>query len=186
MKTITRHELIRRLLTRKGAFPATIVGLTKEHNLRAKMDETPNPFWQAHKEGRLKKRSLVNGMVNWIYGNSVNNQRVREGQPLTEDGAVEHFVPHPRMWGERVQGTPFVRHKGGIYLEVKVERSLGFQYELDGEPIDSAEVLPFVAKKKESARQQVDKPVICRDYGLSGNLLSIQEIRYDGEILQLA
>jgi len=188
MKTITRFELVRDLLARNSsAFPATIVALTKEHNLRAKMDGVPNPFWQAHKDGRLKKRSEVNGFLNWIYANSVNNQRMREEQPLTPDGHIEHFEPLPRAWGHRVKGTPFVRHtnKGGdklIYLELKVERSLEWRYEIDGEPVDKAEVLPFVAKKKESSRQKTEKAIYCRDYLLS----NVLEIRYGGEIYSLA
>ncbi len=166
---ISRTQLIKNLLTRKGAFPATIVAVTKVHNLRAKMDGVANPLWLAHKAGRLLKRSRVNGMINWIYGNSVNYQRVREEQPLTDDGAVEHFEPAPRKWGERVKGTPFVRHNNGIYLEVKVERSLEHRYELDGKPIDASEVEPFIADTKESARQKTDKAIYCRDYAL-GNI----------------
>jgi len=187
MKKITRFELVRDLLARNAsAFPATIVALTKEHNMRAKMDGTPNPYWKAHKEGRLLKRSEVNGFLNWIYGNSVNNQRVREGQPLTAAGDVEHFEPLPRAWGHRVKGTPFVRHtnKAGeklVYLELKVERSLEWRYELDGQPIDKDKVLPFVAEKKESSRQGTEKPIYCRDYQLS----NVLEIRYGGEIYSL-
>lgn len=180
---ISRMRLIYNLLTRtrKGCFPATIVSLTKEGQLRAKMDGVANPLWKAHKEGRLLKRSEVNGMINWIYGNSVNNQRIREGQPLNEEGAIKHFEPLPRTWGERVKGTPFVRYNGGIYLEVKVERSLEYHYELDGKPIDKELVIPFRAAKKESSRQETDKAIYCRDYAI-GNIL---EMRYDGNVLQL-
>ena len=186
MKSITRLALVKRLLKYKGARVVTIVSLTKESQMRAKMDGVANPYWKAHKEGRLLKRSLVNGMINWIYANSVNNQRMREEQPLTEDGAVEHFIPHARAWGERVKGTPFVRHNGGIYLEVKVEKSLGHQYELDGKPIADELVKPFMAEKKESSRQKTDKAIYCRDYTLSGPKgSSILEMRTDGEVLTL-
>lgn len=182
MKTITRLALVRRLLKRKGAYPATIVSLTKETRLRAKSaDGTPNPLWKAHKEGRLLKRSLVNGFINWIYGNSVNNQRMREEQPLDADGTVKHFEPLPRSWGERVVGTPFVRHNGGIYLELMVKKSLEHRYELDGEPIDRKEIEPFLAVKKESSRQETAKPILCRDYALP----NILEMHTDGEILVL-
>ena len=184
---MTRLALVKRLLKHKGARVVTIVSLTKESRMRAKMNGVENPYWQAHKEGRLLKRSLVNGMVNWIYKNSVNNQRVREGQPLTEDGAVKHFEPLKRSWGERVEGTPFVRHNGGIYLEVKVEKSLKHQYELDGVPIADELIRPFLASKKESSRQETEKPIYCRDYKLSkGEESSIVEVHTDGEILVLA
>lgn len=183
MKKISHIQLVKDLLKKKGAYPVTIVSVTQEHNLRASNDEGKNPYWAAHKAGRLLKRSEVNGMLNWSYGNSVNNQRVREGQPLLEDGIhIEHFEPLPRSWGERVPKTPFVRHKGQVYIEMKVQKSLNWRYELDGEPIDKELILPYVAKKKESARQRVDNPIILRDYKLE----NILEIRYNNEIYSLS
>lgn len=182
MKKITRTRLVYDLLSRKSnAFPATIVGLVEISNFRAKMDGTPNPYWKAHKEGRLLKRSEVNGFLNWTYANSVNNQRDREQQPLTPDGDVEHFVPMPRIWGHRVKGTPFVRHtikKTGekrVYLELKVERSLQYRYELDGKPIANELVEPFIAEKKESSRQGTKKRIYCRDYQVK----NVLQITYD-------
>ena len=176
MKNISKFKLIKSLLSRKAsAFPATIVARTKENSLRAKRDGVENPYWTAHKEGRLVKVSRVNGFLNWIYANSVNRQRDREGH-------TEEFTAEPRKWGERVKGTPFVRHtnKAGerkVYLELKVENSLDSWYELDGEKIDRNLIVPFLAPRKESARQETEKPIICRDYSLD----NVVSINYGGE-----
>lgn len=111
------------------------------------------------------KRSHVNGMINWTYANSVTNQRLREAAVGVE---VEVFQPQPRVWGERVQGTPFVEHQGAEYLEVKVERSLAHEYLTaeGGTEIDPSALAPFLPTRKSEGHQGVDKPVILRDYRL--------------------
>lgn len=120
-------------------------------------------------KGRVTKLSRVNGMVNWNYANAVNKQREREG--LDAD-----FVPNARKWGSRVKKTPFIEHtnKQGEYkryLEMKVERSLGTDYFVDGLPARSEDVTPSLKSRGES-RQGVDKEVIVRDYALE-NILTI-------------
>lgn len=153
-------ELKAALMERKGTSFVTIVAVTDP-----RMRKRDNPY-----AGRVQKRSSVNGVVGWIYQNSVNRERVRED--LEAD-----FEAHPRKWGERIKGTPFVEHKGNTYLELKVERVLSTEYLLDGEPVDReviAEWLP--ARKAEGARQEVENPIILRDYRLD----SITEITFDG------
>ena len=118
MPTITKNQLVDRLMNLRGAKFTTIVAETDPRMLK-----TGNPFVGATKISR------VNGVVNWIYQNSVNNQRVRENQPLDQQGEIEHFSPEPRKWGQRLKHetghvAPLVEHKGKHYLELKVERSL--------------------------------------------------------------
>ena len=55
---------------------------------------------------KTEKHAKVNGMINWTYENSVNNQRAREHEGDIAD--LEHFEALPRKWGVRVKGTPFV------------------------------------------------------------------------------
>jgi len=178
MQTLTRTELRNRLMEERGATAITIVSTT-EPKFRKSSD---NPFL-----GVCHKRSLVNGLMNWRYGNAVNNQRMREGQPVNEAGAVEFFKPKPRQWGQRLirqDGTitPLVEHKGRYYLELKVQRSLGHEYQCPDGPKSDEEIHPWLIQRgPEGARQQVDNPVILRDYALD----SINEIAMHGEIFAI-
>lgn len=207
MQTITRNELREQLSTRKGAAMVSIVSTTepawraklKPHEVASEGDpqadqlvdaifavagvsDIPNPY-----RGKVHKISHVNGVINWRYANAVNNQRMREEQPLDEEGNVEHFEALPRKWGQRISRedgtiTPLVEHKGRHYLELKVERSLGHEYRDDeGNVYDDETITPWLRKRSKSSRQQTDKEIILRDYALD----SINEIRMDGEVFQV-
>lgn len=168
---IKSHELVELLMNLKGSKPVTIVTETKPQ-----MRKTGNPFNEAVKVSR------VNGIINWVYQNSVNAQRLRENQPIDNTGEVEHFTPKPRKWGVRLtkengQVAPLVEHKGRHYLELKVERSLGHEYQMGDRTIDPKEIAPFLPVRKEGERQMVDSPVILRDYAIE----SIRQITMNGE-----
>ena len=165
---ITRDELIEALgLPGRGAQPVTIVTETDSRMVKKhRQTGDPNPYL-----GRVVKRSRVNGMVNWVYANSVNRQRGREGEE-------QDFTPEPRKWGERVAGTPFVAHKGALYLELKVERAVEEPvYLCDGQEIDRAQIAAYLPKRRSNAGHQgVEQEVILRDYRVD----SIREITFGG------
>ena len=144
-----------------------------------------NPFGK----GNIRKVSRVNGIVNWDYGRSVQNQQEREGQGKT-------FQAEPRKWGTRLQGLPFVAHTGKdgvfhLYLELKVEKSLEYHYEdLNGQTIPNDDVTPWLRPAGKS-RQTTEKKVLLRDYRMDriigiaykgttyvieGNLTLVQDI----------
>jgi len=153
-------ELKAALASRKGTSFVTIVALTDP-----RMRKRGNPYI-----GRVQKRSTVNGAIGWIYQNSVNRERAREN--LEPD-----FEAFPRKWGQRIKGTPFVEHKGKTYLELKVERALSTEYLLDGEVVDKSVIEEWLPKRKpEGERQEVDRPIILRDYDLA----NIKAITFDG------
>lgn len=175
MATMTKADLVSVLMDRKGAFFGTIVAETDP-----RMKKTGNPYVGATKISR------VNGLFNWIYENAVNRQRCREEQPLDAAGEVEHFTALPRKWGVRVKRedgtvTPLVEHKGQFYLEMKVERSLGYEYRKDGATLDPKAVEAFLPERKEGTRQEVDNPVILRDYSIE----SIRQITLDGIVYEI-
>lgn len=127
--------------------------------------------------GLLKKRSEINVCLNHVYGNSVNNQRARE-----EGENAEYFEPAPRKWGMRIRGTTLVLHKDNYYLEVKVEKVYKTQYYLDNVAVAQCEIEGFLQERNEperGGRQDVERPVILRDYKLS----SVREIYVNGEII---
>ena len=172
---MTKADLVDVLMTRKGAFFSTIVAETDP-----RMKKTGNPFVGAMKISR------VNGLFNWIYENAVNRQRIKENQPLDAAGEVEHFDAAPRKWGTRVKRedgtvTPLVEHKGQYYIEMKVEKSLGYEYRKDGATLDSKAVEAFLPERKEGARQEVENPVILRDYSIE----SIRQITLDGIVYEI-
>lgn len=166
---ITTEELRSLLLNSRGCSPVTIIAETVPA-----MRKTGNPL-----VGRVTKVSRVNGMIGFAYANSVNNQRLRE----SDDAAL--FEALPRKWGERIAGTPVVRHVGktGVpefYLELKVERSLGHEYRVDGMPVPDETVECWLPKRVEGARQEVAKPVILRDYALrSIRKITLGGVEYD-------
>lgn len=186
MTKINHDQLHDILLDIRGATFVTIVARTVP-----KLLKTGNPYLGCTKVAR------VNGMINWVYANSVNNQRKRESTPVDKAGEVIPFVPEARRWGQRrfidsegnaiydsvaaVRLSPFVDHKGIVYLELKVERSIEYSYELNGEVITAEQIKPFLPKRKEGRRQQVEKTVILRDYTLS----NIEEISVNGEHYEL-
>lgn len=150
--TITLGDFRQALQDRTGATFITIIAETEP-----KMNKRGNPYL-----GRVTKRARVNGSIGGYYPDMVNHQRAREGLEVD-------FKAVPRLWGVRIVGTPFVEHRGNLYLEMKVERVLSSEYLLDGEPVDRAILDPWlpVRKKSESSRQGVDKDVVIRDYMLT-------------------
>ncbi len=163
---MNKQEIIERLSSIKGAKMVTIVSQTEPP-----MRKTNNPY-----AGKVVKVSHVNGVINWNYERSVNRQREREG-------SEPDFEALPRSWGDRIMGTPLVRHvKDGVekrYLEMKVERVLTTTY-IDyttGEAIDPEVLRPFLRENAGNIRQNLEKPVILRDY----NIDNIAKIFMDGE-----
>jgi hypothetical protein len=165
MPTINRNGLEDILFNVKGTTIAGVVLLTVPQ-MNKKVDGAPNPMY-----GRVQKRTHRTCMLGFIYSNSVNNQRVREDKDAD-------FVPEPRKWGARIEGTCLVEHKGELYLEAKVEKTVETQYLLDGQVVDKSVVDPYLAVRKSSSRQEVDKPVILIDPKLS----SIEQLRIYGDL----
>ena len=146
------HEFKNLMDSKKGASFITITALTTPDWIAGK-----NPYKES-----VKKRSVVNGVINWIYTTSVNRQRLRENKD-------PDFAALPRRWGRRIYKTPFVEHKGKYYLELKVERLLSVEYvDTDNNLVpDAAQYI----KVPGPTRQEVNKEIVLRDYYV-GNILS--------------
>jgi hypothetical protein len=57
-----------------------------------------------------------------------------------------------------------------VYLELKVQNALEHQYEApDGSPLTDEQVAPYLPARSKSSRQEVENPVILRDYTLDKN-----------------
>ena len=159
MNAITKQSLLALLAEVKGATFATLVTKTD-----ARLRKTGNPF------GNVEKVSRVNVCLGFQYEAAVNRQRTREGTEADFEAA-------PRQWGERISPM-LVEHKGRIYLETKVEKSLGCTYlGSNGQEISSEQVASFLPARKPSARQETEKEILVRDYSLD----SILSLSFRGE-----
>lgn len=69
-----------------------------------------------------------------------------------------------------------------LYLEMKVENSGDYIYMLNGVEIPKEQVAPYLPKKKEGERQDVEKTVILRDYKIE----NVEQITIDGESYKIA
>jgi hypothetical protein len=175
MKAVTVNELSDILMRQIGATFVTIVAKTTPDYVGGKKC----PVADVH------KIAVVNGVINWSYANAVNNQRLREETPTDANGAVEFFTPEARKWGVRLHDEvnrrllPLVEHKGKRYLELKVQRSIGHRfYDSTGKQVANETVYPHIRKKTEGRRQEVENPVILRDYALE----NIKAIRVNREL----
>lgn len=105
------------------------------------------------------------------YENMVNRRLIKEGKDPS-------FTVGPRTWGERIDGTPFVSHKGKIYLEVIHLKAGKASYYLDGVEISKSDVIGLKdAPESEQGQNGLSDKVIIRTYSLE----SIIGIRIDGK-----
>lgn len=162
-----------------GAPFVTLLTNTEPSNMR----KTNNPYWdRERKVWTIRKITRINGQINWSYANAVNNQRNREQTPLNELGEVERFIPAPRQWGERINGTPFVYHNNNFYLELKAQNVYSVEYvHEDGHVVDVEELRQWIPTHEEGKRQQVEHPVILRDYKVT----NIVEIKFNKTTYQV-
>lgn len=159
-KTVTTAELITifsRLLT---ATPASITAVTSPA-----MNKGGNPFY-----GRIQKVETRHVMFNFNYTNSVNNQRGKEGIEVP-------FQAHKRVWGEKIEGTPLVQHKGKFYVEAKPSgKAQVTTWLCDGSPIELSEIQKYLVVPKKSNLQGTEKEIRVRDYSID----SIAEVKIQG------
>jgi len=135
----------------KGATFATLLCETEPDLIKPKS----NPL-----AGRVKKLSRVNVCLNFHYEKAVNRQLTREGKDAD-------FVVQPRKWGERIQGTPLVEHKGKLYVEAMVQKVYHTHFTLDGKLVDKAKIAEHLRPSSTPQNQGVDKAIIIRDYSLA-------------------
>ena len=168
---------VRHLKTRKGSEFASILSVSPAKLLKKSRDTKEPPPWK-----ELHKVSKVSGILNFRYENSVNNQREREGHP-------EVFEAQSRAWGEHVLRDDgslscLIKHRGKHYVELKVQNTV-FSYYVDdeGNRYTRSEIADFLQRKSsESSRQELEEPVIVRDYRLD----HVVSIRFGNEEMILS
>lgn len=124
------------------------------------------------KFGKVKKVANIGCMIGYVYPNSVNNQREREG--LLRDFLAE------KLWkgaGERIS-TALSTHKtkGTFYLTLKKQRTFrSFYFDGNGNQLTIEQLKPyFPVSDNNSGRQGVKTPVRHREIMLE----NVQKIKF--------
>ena len=147
---------------------------------KGKMRKTGNRF---HGLG-IVKRETLNGVIGYIYANSINRLVAKEG---AEEREVKQ---HP--WGDMDEKHLFRIHRvtGAPYLSMKGENVTvhGFVRQ-DGTfliPTEVKEIRTFIPEKHKSSTQEgLDGEVRAMDYGMA-NIRAIRMRKIEIEVLHPA
>ena len=124
-------------------------------------------------KGRITKR-MIGGNVMFFCNIASNAYQNMVKRRLEQEGKnPETFTLSARKWGERVPTTPFVMHKGEIYLEaIFIKSPKKVEYFLDGQPIEKENIIGLKSSG-ESEQGGLDNKVVIRTYKLS----SIEKVK---------
>lgn len=107
------------------------------------------------------------------YDNMVKRRLEAEGKDPAS------FQIGPRQWGERETGTPFVNHKGKMYLEVIFLSAGDVQYYIDGKA-HNGPIEGLITDKPEGHQGGLDNKVIIRTYTVEHiQSITINHTRYE-------
>lgn len=152
---------------------ASIVAETTPPLKSPKTNRLLNPDGSSRIVKRSKVTLAVGDSLNY---KSVVNRRLEKAGETTVDEV------HPRKWGERIPNTPFVLHKGQLYLETLILGVSNTQYFFDGKEVQKSDIADFLAEKTSSDTYNLgNNQPVWRDYKLS----SIKEIKTNGEVYQV-
>lgn len=137
----------------KGAKIATIITETTPD-----LKKRNNPF------DNVMKRTTMNVLFNFNYRKALDKALVAAGEAPSNRPAGK------RAWGEKVPNSPFIMHKGHMYLEVKNNgRASKVEWFVDGEAIASAQIEPWLPAKQKQEVPMCDV-----------RIENIKELRVDG------
>ena len=160
MKNINSRQLLDLLLSVKSACPVSLITKTQP-----KMLKKNNPYFN-----KIWKISKINAMLNANYELGVCNKKLKEN-PYT----WPNFRSMARKWGIHANKS-LIRHGNNLYVQVQILKILWSNYYFNNKLIDISILEPFLIKSNLN-RQQLDNPIIIRDYALS----SIKQINLNGE-----
>lgn len=132
---------------------------------------------------RVSKENIGANVMLFTNHNSNGYQNMVKRRLEAEGKDPESFTLSPRTWGERIPGTPIVRHtKDGVeefYIEMIYNRPGKSKYIVDGKEEIDREDIPGLAPPKiaEQAQGGLDYMVQVRTVKLS----NITAIRYTGK-----
>lgn len=93
-------------------------------------------------QGRVTKKTAGGSVM--FFGNTKSNGYVNmKRRKAAKNGNTDagNIQPKKRVWGERIQETPLIFHKGKVYVEmVYLHAPTKIEYFLDGKPIDKNDI----------------------------------------------
>jgi len=165
LKWLTVEEIKAMIFKTNGT---AIMTLVVETSMDSSMYKKDNPYI-----GRTTKESKVNVILQSSYANAMTKAYRKYGI-LSE---TETFIPQQRTWGERVDNSAIIEHKGNFYLECRILNPLGTTYKVDGVEADKEEFKAYM-----KPYNNYDSLVYVRTYKLS----SIKEIHYNQNVYKVA
>ena len=129
-------------------------------------------------QGRVTKVSRGASVMVFQNKNTNAYENMVERRLKAEGKDPASFTLGPRAWGTRIEGTPFIEHKGETYLEVIfLKAPKETVYFLDGKEVDASEIQGLEADKPNADSQGgLENKVIIRTFKCD----SITTIRVDG------
>lgn len=121
-------------------------------------------------QGRVQKR--VTGSNVMVFQNKNSNAYENMvNRRLQKEGMLPSFTVGPRAWGTRIENTPFVVHKGDLYLEVIFLKAGEVTYLVDGKETDES-TIPGMPEKESGVgdgweQGGLNRKVIIRTYKVS-------------------
>ena len=160
MNTITQKELVALFMNPvvSGINGNTFVGLDTLTTVKltgGKKNEMQN---------RVEKMT-VGASVQVFSNKNSNGYKNMVARRLNKQGVEVEFELKPRVWGQRIENTPLIEHKGAFYLEVIFLKSGNSSYLFDNKPIRKDLVQGLPVKKEGSQGGLVDEnKVIIRTF----------------------
>lgn len=127
-------------------------------------------------QGRVTKK--VTGSSVMVFQNKTSNAYAAmvERRLIAEGKDPALFELGERTWGERIKNTPFITHKGELYLEVIFLRAGTRSYFLDGVEVAESEIEGLKSSEPKAESQgTLENKVIIRTYKVD----SIKKLRVD-------
>lgn len=160
----------------KNVNGSTFIGIDTETPVALKGGKA-NPY-----QGRVSKVVIGSSVMVFqnkttnAYENMVNRRLAKEGKAMT-------FKVGPRPWGERLVDTPFVVHKGVLYLEVIFLKDGDRHFMVNGERRDNIDdIQGYEGDSEETANQGgVSDKVVIRTYKVA----NIKRITINGTTYNL-
>ena len=134
-------------------------------------------------KGRVRK--IMKGANVMVFQNkNLNGYQEMVRRRLIKEGKdPETFQLKPRRWGVRIDGTPFVEHKGNYYLEVIFLHTGETWYEVDGVKTNPEDIEGLRLDKKEGEQGGLSEnnKVIIRTFKLESiTRLVVNKHVYEG------
>lgn len=119
-------------------------------------------------QGRVTKR-MTGAQVMCFSNQNGSAYEAMVRRRLEQEGKdPSSFELSPRAWGERIQGTPFVEHKGKHYLEVIFLRAGQVEFLVDNQVVSRDEIEGLDEPRDAGEQGGLENKVIIRTFALEG------------------